>query len=123
MTDFALGDILSITTDRLVSRDHIGGVYRILGYMTGEDLMTHQLPRVSDECKPALLAQHPQLADIDVPAEFGTAEAVYAWLDTQEAIYGATLPVSPLAPDDHTHIDPLSELGLMGVPPEKIIPI
>lgn len=123
MADFALGDVLSITTERLVSRDHIAGVYRILNYMTGESLMTHQLPRVAGECKPVLLAQHPQLAAIVVPDELSTAEAVYAWLDEQEKVYGATLPVSPLNPEDHTSIDPLAELGLMGGPPEKVITV
>jgi hypothetical protein len=110
--DFALGDVLSITTDRLVSRDHIDGVYRILNYMTGDDLFTHQLPRAAGECKPALLAQHPQLADVDVPEDFGGEDGVYAWLDEQEAIYGATLSVGPLVAEDHTRIDPFSELRM-----------
>jgi hypothetical protein len=110
--DFALGDVLSITTDCLVSRDHIDGVYRILNYMTGDNLFTHQLPRAAGECKPALLAQHPQLADVEVPEEFGGKEHVYSWLAEQEAIYGVTLPVEPLAAEDHTRIDPFSELRM-----------
>jgi hypothetical protein len=31
--------------------------------------------------------------------------------------------VEPLAEGDHTHIGPLEELGLMGVGPERIIPV
>lgn len=112
--DFDLGDILSITTGRLVSRRHIDGVYDILGYMTGESLFTHQLPRASRECEGPLLAQHPQLAEVVVPDDFGgSKEAVYAWLDEQAARYGATLPVAPLAADDHTPIDPITELRMM----------
>ena len=53
--------MLSITTGRLVSTRHIGGVYDILNFMTGDNLFTHQLPRASDECKPYLLEQFPQL--------------------------------------------------------------
>src|SRR5688500_3274407 len=84
---FPLGEVLSITTGRLVGREAIGGVYRILDYMTGESLFTHQLPRAAEECRPALLAQHPQLKDVEVPDDFDGFEAVYEWLVTQEAIY------------------------------------
>lgn len=110
---FALGDILSITTGRLVSRDHMSGVHRILDFMTGDQLFTHALIRASQECKPKLLAQHPQLAGIEVPDDLETAEQVYAWLATQEAIYGETLPVEPLAAEDHTVINPIAELKMM----------
>lgn len=44
-----------------------------------------------------------------------------AWLGEQEAKYGTHRPVAPLAAGDHTRIDPLSELGLMGVGPERTI--
>ncbi len=116
--DFHLGDILSVTTGRLVSPEHIGGVYNILGWMTGEDLMTHQLPRVSRECEEPLLAQHPQLAGVEVP-EFaeGTRDemelAVMTWLATQTAIYGERLPVAKLHEDQHTEIDPLAEIAMI----------
>lgn len=119
---FALGDILSITTGRLVSRDHMSGVHRILDFMTGDQLFTHALIRASQECKPALLAQHPQLADIEVPENLVTAEQVYAWLSTQEVTYGETLPVEPLADGDHTVIDPIAELKMM-CPDKPIIAV
>lgn len=126
--DFALGDVLSITTGALVSRDHIDGVYRILNYMTNDNLFTHQLPRASRECEGPLLAQHPQLAAIVVPEFSGVTNderkaAVYAWLDGMERAYGETLSIEPLTDDDHTYVDPLDELGLRGVVPERIIPV
>ena len=69
---FHLGDVLSTTTERLVSPRHISGVYDILNFMTGDDLFTHQLPRASEECKPYLLEQFPQL---DTPEmDFAVAE-------------------------------------------------
>jgi hypothetical protein len=106
---FALGDVLSITTGRLVSRDHIDGVYRILNHMTGDDLYTHQLPRACDECAPVLLAQHPQLAAIEPPDEFTDATHVERWLAEQEVIYGEWLPVEPVAEGVHARIHPLEE--------------
>lgn len=49
---FHIGDILSVTTSRLVSPSHIDGVYSILNWMTCDNLYTHQLPRAADECAP-----------------------------------------------------------------------
>ncbi len=106
-----LGDVLSITTGCLVSRDGMEGVYRILNHMTGDDLFTHQLPRASDECRGPLLDQHPHLADIVTP-EFDGEDSVYAWLASAEAKFGAELEVAPLDPSDHTSIDPMAELGM-----------
>jgi hypothetical protein len=116
--EYDLGDILSVTTDRLVSPRHVDGLYDLLGFMVGEPVWTHQLPRASRECKPDLLKQHPQLRQVVVPEwEFGPEDdakaIVYAWLDEQKAIYGDTLPVTPLGPEDHTRIDPISELKMM----------
>src|SRR3989344_6645903 len=74
--EFHLGDVLSITTGRLVSPRHIDGVYDILTFMTGDTLFTHQLPRASDECKPYLVKQFPQLAATEMAsaiAELGNA--------------------------------------------------
>jgi hypothetical protein len=123
VTALPLGDVLTITTGALVSRDHMDGVYRILNYMTGDNLFTHQLPRAMDEARPVILAQHPWLASIASPVfpDGVTAGDVYAWLDAMEAEHGATVDLEPMAPEDHTHIDPISELGLMGVPAVRVV--
>lgn len=110
--EFHLGDILSVTTGLLVSPSHIGGVYDILNWMTGDNLFTHQLPRAAEECKPELLRQHPDLAKVVTRELHGEAE-VAAWLTEQVAIYGEYLEVTPLAPEDHTRIGPLTELQMM----------
>jgi hypothetical protein len=117
--EFDLGDILSITTGRLVSLSGIAGVYDILNYMTGESLFTHQLPRVCDEARPVILAMHPQLAEIDAEAEI-TPDNCNAWLAEQKAIYGERLPVPKLSRDQHERIDPISELAEK-VHPDNII--
>lgn len=117
--DFELGDVLSITTGRLLSRRRMDGVYEILNYMTDDNLFTHQLPRAGDECKPVLLAHYPQLAEIEVP-EFENQDAMWRWLDEQETKYGKNLPVEPVAEGDHEFIHPIEELADM-VGPERII--
>lgn len=115
---FALGDVLTITTGRLVSPRHMEGVYDILNFMTDDNLFTHQLPRVSEECKPYLLKQHPQLADVD--ASVVTTDNWQDWLAEQMVKFGAELSVEKLPPGDHYQIDPISELAEK-VHPSKII--
>lgn len=115
---FHIGDIISITDGSLVSPRHIGGVYDILGWMTGESLMTHQLPRASRECEDNLRAQHPDIAAIKAPdfsvvARDKVEAAVMSWLAEQVDIHGSTREVAPLPTEDHTSIDPITELQMM----------
>lgn len=128
-----LGDVVSVVDGSLVSRDHIGGVYRVLDFMTGESLMTHQLPRACDEVRPEIIRQQPWLVDVKAPQwdEIPGWDAmtpdemkahVFAWLDEQEALHGATVDLLPLHPDDHTSIDPIAELAMMR-PDATIIPV
>ncbi len=119
--DFHLGDILSITTGKLVStsgQHPIDGVYTILNFMSGDNLFTHQLPRVSKEAAPVILAQHPQLATVDASSVNSTNWR--AWLDEQIARFGATLPIAAMTADEHEYRDAESEAAEM-VHPSKII--
>lgn len=113
MTSFPLGDVLSITTGRLVSRDHIEGVYRVCDYMTGHANMTHQLPRVMREAAPIILEQHPELAGIEVPDTIVDEDTLDAWLTPLETAHGATVNLEPMTAEDHTSIDPIAELRMM----------
>jgi hypothetical protein len=125
---FHLGDILTVTTGRLVSPRHVEGVYDILNWMTGDNLFTHQLPRAMDECRGPLLAQHPDLAGVTVPEEFGDGSpesarrAVDSWLAEQVAVYGETREVEPLHEGDHTRIDPMTEFAIVA-PHAQVIPV
>ncbi len=111
---FHLGDILTVTTGKFMAPRGVGALYDLLGFMAGESLSTHQLPRVSDECAPRLLEQHPQLAKVQTPPvwEQGDVarEDVEKWLAQQVARFGETLPVAPMSPEDHTSIDPITEM-------------
>lgn len=111
--EFHIGDILSVVTGRLVSLDHIGGVYNILNWMTGEDLMTHQLPRVSEECGPSLREQFPDLAAVEVPDTIDSEATLLTWLASLKPQYGETRAVARLAAEDHTRINPLAEIAMM----------
>lgn len=113
MKTFHLGDILSVTTGCLVAPRRMEAMYDLLDYMTGDSLLTHQLPRACAECAPALLAQHPQLANVSVPEAFDGEAHVWLWLGEQVERFGEELPVEPLDTKDHTRIDPISELKMM----------
>lgn len=106
---FHLGDVLSITTGKLVSPRHVDGIYDILNWMTQDNLFTHQLPRASRECEPWLLRQHPELRGVEAP-EFRDKAHVFSWLDEQVALFGETLEIEPIPADDHTAKDPIAEL-------------
>ena len=117
---YHIGDILSITTGKLVSPRHIDGVYDILNFMTGDNLFTHQLGRGSDECRPWLKAQHPQLKSIDTSNI--NPDNWQDWLLKMVDQYGEYLDVEPLPEGVHDSIDPLTELSRM-VPEKKVVVI
>ncbi len=108
---FSLGAVLSVTTGRLLAP--MAELYDLLNFMTGDNLMTHQLSRASDECAPVLLGRHPRLRDVVVPDELDGWEDVERWVASQAERLGARVTVATLDPDDHTRIHPLTELVMM----------
>lgn len=122
MTDtqaFHIGDLLSISTGALVSPEHIGGVYKILNHLTGDNLMTHQLPLACGAVLPDLLAQHPWLDGITAPDFGGSETAVKAWVEEQGAEHGLVHPVAA-APNSWGRHDPLQDLA-NAYPKTKVI--
>lgn len=106
---FHLGDILSIITGNLVTPEGtIEGVYRILNYMTNDDLFTHALPRAADECRPYLLEQFPQLAGIT--GDWITRENWRGWLAERVAQFGEYHTVYPIHQEDHERLTPEEDL-------------
>ncbi|MGW6418832.1 DUF7736 domain-containing protein [Streptomyces sp. NPDC055055] len=92
---FPLADVLSVTTGQLLSRRHMAGLYDLLGFMTGQDVYTHQLGTAADAAAPALKAQHPFLVDLQPPADSDPADLM-AWLVNAEREHGESLAVTPL---------------------------
>ena len=109
--DFPIGAVLSTVTGRLVSENGITGIYEVLNWMTGESVYTHQLPRISREATPVLVAMHPTLSKAIEEASEVNGDNWRSWLDTWTKRYGATLAVPRLTEDQHERIDPLSELA------------
>ena len=116
--EFPTATVLTIVTGRLLCK--MDAVYEILNWMTGENLFTHQLPRVGEEAKPVILAMHPHLKSAVDEADQVTGENYRAWLTTWEERFGPSIAVPKLNIAQHERIDPLSELAEK-IPPERII--
>lgn len=118
--NFHLGDVLTITTGRLVALRGMEAVYDILNFMTGDNLFTHQLPRARSECVEYLLRQHPQLTKVEVDGI--NPENLAERLEELCAEFGEELSVAPLPEHAHEFIDPMSELAEK-VHPSRILTI
>lgn len=106
---FDLGTILTITTGTLLTK--IENVYKILGYMTGEEIYTHQLPRVSEECAHVILRQYPQLSSVDV-SDVNT-ENWESFLADQIEKFGDEFEIEPVGVFEHKKIGPIEEAEQM----------
>lgn len=95
--EFPMSAVLSVTTGKLLCA--IDGLYDIMGFiMRDKGISTIGLAACSDIAKRTILAQHPQLSDIDAS---GIDRSNYReHLDRYIAQYGATLPLSPIPLDD-----------------------
>ena len=119
---FHIGDIIRVIDGRLVSLNHIDGIYDILNWMTDDNLFTHQLPRAYDECAPTLREAFPDLVGIEIPP-ISSMEDVQAWMAELEA-QGVEMwrEVPKVKANDHARIDPVLELQHM-VGAEKVITV
>lgn len=137
---FHIGDVLSITTSYLVSPHHMDGVYDILSFMTGNELSTFQLLRASDECKPCLLEQFPQLDTPEIKLAVGELIKMFktpsgekerkklllGWFSKLiSGKYGVKceemLKVKPLPKNAHVVRNPIKEAGELMGDPKKVI--
>ena len=116
---FHISDVLTVITGYHLSRDGVAGVYRILNYMTGADIYTHQIPRALASCAPVLKAQFPHLAEAETQwSGASTQEDCAAWVAQFEPEY---LDVRAL--DTCENRDPIAEaIGMMG-DVTRVIPI
>lgn len=115
--EFHLGDILSVTTGKLVSPRLMDAVYDVLKFMTGVDHYTHQLPRACREVRPVIIAQHPALGSVTL--DDVTTENWKDKLAEQVAVHGEWLTLTPMAHYDPT--DPLLELASMTEAPIVVV--
>lgn len=122
MKKFSLATIITVTTGRLLSP--MGDLYEILGHMTNDSPMTHQLGRFGEECKPWLLKWFPEvavasacLASLDkwiASDRTGTnLEGIKMWLTELRMMFPdikTEYEVGQIPADDHIKKNPFDEL-------------
>jgi hypothetical protein len=124
--EFSLGDILSVTTERLLSPDGISGFYGVQYFL----VETYKLPMITAKCREYLLRCFPELAKAGTPENLAkldqlicdakfhegeTAEtAVKMWLDWMVEPGQCNLQkkykLRPIPHKKHLHKHPISEL-------------
>lgn len=118
--NFPIGDVITMMTGIIVSETGLRGFYQVASWMTGENVASHQLSRISSEGGPAILGMHPHLAPIMDEVRQVTPDNWRQWLDDWEERYGHEVAVPYMNITEHERIDPMSELADK-VPPHKII--
>lgn len=126
---FHIGDLLTVSDGRLVSPNHIGGVYEVVDFVTGQQHMTHQLGRAAEAIRPWLLGQHPWLADVqftyvipDGASNEQAADIIATWLAGEAAVHGEFHEVEPMPFGGYVGRDPIAELVEM-VGPDRVIAV
>jgi hypothetical protein len=123
MKDFKLSDVISVYSGILLSNGGVTGLYEVLNYLTGQTLMTHQLPRAANECKDGISNQLPFLKNPEfdfaiaelkemLKTESGKKEPellCLGWLAKQEALYGKTVRLKPI-PESYNPKNPITEI-------------
>lgn len=115
-----LAQVLNITTGRLLSK--MEDVYIALDFLTGDNLMTHQLPRAMGETREALLAQLPaDVAAINLDDADITPENVQQVVSDLVAKHGNEFEVQPVA--TYQSQNPITELLGMMRPDQSLITV
>lgn len=114
---FHIGDILSITTSsRLISPRGVDGIRDILSYMTNDRPFTTQLGRFAEECKPYLEKQLGEAINpySEVPESVKDRLTLCKWLlSVTDSMNGDPfLKIDKINEEDHTVLDPMTELEL-----------
>lgn len=66
MKTFTLGQVLTVTSGRMLCEGGMKDLYEILNYLTGDEIYTHQIPSALDQCRPYVLSSYPFIETIDV---------------------------------------------------------
>lgn len=116
--EFPTLEVVTAITGRVCC--DIGGVYEVLGFLLGDELMTHQLPAASRAAEAGALAQHPWLAELG--AESVTPETVHEWAAGILDRHGPTVTLTALQGADWRAGNALQDLVDM-VGEKKIITV
>ena len=114
---FTTGEIISAGLGKLAC--DMDGVYRIMNFLTGDSLYTHQLPRAFHACEGWVKQQHPWLLQLDESK--CSRETWHQWLDDAERRFGKEHELLPLPQGQWQSCDPISELIQLTEDKSKVI--
>ena len=103
--EFDLGTILTVTTAKCRLFTKIENLYKILNYLTGEDIFTHQIPRAHEIARPYVLSLYPNLKGVGEDVVIESYEDVVTFLNEQKKIYGDKFILSPIQ-KGYSYIEP-----------------
>jgi hypothetical protein len=120
--EFPLDDVLTCINETLLHDGikHIDSMVDILNWMTGDCIVSNEIPHATRICGPALIKQFPQLNPTTNLVLAGQIERLIIALKTRDAEtitviwrdmedeYGKSLQVAPLQPFDGWDRKPLS---------------
>lgn len=102
---FTTGEIITAGLGRLCCP--MKDLYKVMNFLTGENLFTHQLPRAFHACTKWVQEQHPWLAQLDLSK--CNKDTVHEWLSDAESKHGKQHELNPLPKDQWHFIDPIQE--------------
>lgn len=120
--DFHILDVVTTYTGIMLTPAGVSGIYEVLNHMTGDNLMTHQLPMASRAVLSAMKGQHPWLDDIVVPRGL-SAEQAMGLASHITATHPPMVTLTP-APELWGEHDPMEDLiEIRGGSTVGIIPV
>lgn len=109
--EFPIDVTLSVTTGRILCSG-IRPIQELLAYMTGDKIYEQTIVRVMGLRALEIKQQLPELEEWGEPP--ASTIAAMDWAGEAALYFGEQHPIFPLGPEDHTLINPVDELRLMG---------
>jgi hypothetical protein len=111
---FDLEDVLGVTTGVLLKEDGMQGIAKLLNYLTGEELYSHQLGRAANSARPHIFGQYPEMANVSPDIkQLKFASYRNSFLDNQEQKFGKRLTLTPMEMGQYQAKDPFQEFKEM----------
>jgi hypothetical protein len=96
---FTAGQVLTLACSNAQAQQlfcSYGDLLEVLGYMLGDIPLAEEIPDAVERCRPAVLAEHPALANVGPPAVLAADTAVLTWLTHQETEHGTEFVLHPV---------------------------
>jgi len=120
--EFHITALVTAATGTFICRDGFSALHELLDYMTGDELLTHQLVLAAGAIKPDLYEQHPWLSDVTGVETVKDEATLETWTAAAAARWGEwhRLVPNPAAWGSH---DPIEDFVALGGRRDRVIPV